>query len=82
MKYFLFIFLITQYGLGQWVQIGQDLIGDENCRIGTDVEISADGNVIAFGSHTLNTECHLVKVFEYSGYTQNGKRTKSKFLKQ
>lgn len=67
MKYCLFIFLISFYGYGQWEQIGQDLVGDVNCRIGTDVEISADGTVIAFGSIELNTDCHVVKVFEYSG---------------
>ncbi|RZM19239.1 MAG: T9SS type A sorting domain-containing protein [Pedobacter sp.] len=57
------------YGLtgGQWVQRGQDLIGDSfNDEFGTSVAISADGNILAVGAPDYG-EGGRVKIFNFTG---------------
>lgn len=49
-----------------WVQIGNDIVGDNaSNREGSSVDISADGNIIAVGAFGFNEGNGRVRVFEF-----------------
>lgn len=55
---------------GEWVQYGQDIVGEENnTEFGKDVSINDAGNIIAIAdrksSNNLNTENGAVYIYEY-----------------
>ena len=62
--------------LGTWVQIGQDLGGDEVFNeFGASVSLSSDGNVVAIGApmtdSSVFTSNGKVKIFSFDGTTWN-----------
>lgn len=55
MLLFISMFFIGFTANAQWVQIGEDLDGEEGDRFGYSVSLSSDGNIVAIGG-TINDE--------------------------
>ena len=51
-----------------WIQLGQDIDGDEtNDHFGISVSLSSDGNIVAIGASTHDSNAGHVKVFSWDG---------------
>ena len=51
---------------GTWVQLGQDINGSLDARLGRGVAISGDGSIIALGGDGFDSSTGKVRVFEFS----------------
>ena len=58
---------IFDYKNGVWSQVGQTIPGSIDFKIGYNVALSADGEVVAFGSPSADTLRGVVKVYTFQG---------------
>jgi len=64
---------IYQYSSSTWIQLGQDLIGDDSDYSGFSVSLSADGTIVAIGAtdHDVsgNNNEGRTRIYQYSSNT-------------
>jgi Flp pilus assembly pilin Flp len=68
---------------GNWEQVGQDLNGAEDERLGRSVSLSGDGSTIAIGAHSASTVngtySGYVKVYDFSAVLSSNSFSLSQF---